>query len=275
MEFFPGEAHQPFHLVGGRPAALVIHGFPGTPEEMRAIGEALHGQGWTVQGLLLPGFGAEIRTLIERRYAEWQAAVEGALAELKRDHHPVLLVGYSFGAALSIHTATRLAPDGLVLLAPFWWAEPRWLAPASLFLSPFLPHAVRPYARSNFGDPHFRAGLAKLLPEADWDDPATQHAIRRLAVPTTLFQEVRETRQVITLVRQLNLPTLIVQGRQDAMVRAANTQRLVAEWGKQAQPRRAPRYVEVDAGHDLTERRSMGWAHVERAVLEFSAQYLQ
>ena len=63
---FQGDEHQPFHWNGGQPAALLVHGFPGTPAEMRPLGTALHQAGWTVYGPLLPGFGPDIVTLFER-----------------------------------------------------------------------------------------------------------------------------------------------------------------------------------------------------------------
>ena len=83
---FQGEEHQAFMLSGGRPAALLIHGFPGSPAEMRPVGEALHNAGWTTQGLLLPGFGPDIASLERRRLEDWQAAVAKAMARLRQDH---------------------------------------------------------------------------------------------------------------------------------------------------------------------------------------------
>jgi carboxylesterase len=96
---FRGDEHQPFYWNGGQPAALLVHGFPGTPAEMRPLGTALHEAGWTVYGPLLPGFGPQIETIFERDYTEWIAAVEATLAELQQKHRPVLLVGHSLGNA--------------------------------------------------------------------------------------------------------------------------------------------------------------------------------
>ena len=47
----------PFFLEGGEHAVLLTHGFTGTPAHMRPLGEYLHAQGFTVQGILLPGHG--------------------------------------------------------------------------------------------------------------------------------------------------------------------------------------------------------------------------
>ena len=64
-----GPEHETFTLPGGRPAALLLHGFLGTPAEMRGLGEALHEQGWTVYAPLLPGFGSDIETLTDAALA--------------------------------------------------------------------------------------------------------------------------------------------------------------------------------------------------------------
>ena len=58
LKAYQAPEHQPFLWRGHHTAAaLLIHGFPGTPAEMRPAAQALHSAGLTVQGLLLPGFG--------------------------------------------------------------------------------------------------------------------------------------------------------------------------------------------------------------------------
>ena len=73
FEIFSGAEHAAFRLSDSRsldadkPAAVLVHGFGGTPAEMRGLAEALHRQGWTTEVPLLPGFGSDIATLTERR----------------------------------------------------------------------------------------------------------------------------------------------------------------------------------------------------------------
>jgi esterase/lipase len=71
LNLFQAEDHQPFTWRGNGPAALLVHGFPGTPAEMRPLAESLHAQGWTTQGVLLPGFGPDFPSLMERHPQEW------------------------------------------------------------------------------------------------------------------------------------------------------------------------------------------------------------
>jgi carboxylesterase len=267
--FFTGPEHQSFSFQSsgtGAPAALLVHGFPGTPAEMRALGESLHRAGWSAHGVLLPGFGPDIPTLGQRRYDEWVRAVEAKLLELKRAHSRVALIGYSFGGGLSVEVAARIAPDGLVLLAPFAWTETLAQRVLVALASPLLPHAFRPYRRANFDDPKFRHTMTRFMGGADLDDPALRQALRELAVPATLLQEVRHTRRAYRLARQVRAPVLVVQGERDEVSRPANTQRLV-----NALPS-GVRYVRVEAGHDLIEPTSPGWPEVERTVLEFATR---
>jgi len=53
---FPGA--EPFFLSGSRCGCLLVHGFTGTPKEMRWMGENLHSQGYTVLGIRLSGHAA-------------------------------------------------------------------------------------------------------------------------------------------------------------------------------------------------------------------------
>jgi hypothetical protein len=183
LQMFAGPEHQPFLWEGGQPAALLVHGFPGTPAEMRPLAAVLQQAGWTVQGLLLPGFGPQIATLGERRWEEWLAAINQALADLRRDHAPLLLIGYSMGAALAIGAAAGQTVDGLILMAPFVWRESLLQKMAATFFGPLLTPYFRPFRQANFADPALRRGLASLLPQLDLDDPAVQAALRQTAIP--------------------------------------------------------------------------------------------
>ena len=116
---FDGCEHRSFLWQQSGRAALLVHGFPGTPAEMRPLGTVLRDAGWTVHGLMLPGLGADIASLEQRAGRDWSDAVRQALAGLQQHYSPVLLVGYSMGGALAVHAAQQLRPSGLVLLAPF------------------------------------------------------------------------------------------------------------------------------------------------------------
>ncbi len=277
MDIFSGPEHAAFRLEGNpgannvAPAALLVHGFGGTPAEMRGLGEALHREGWTVEALLLPGFGADIATLTARQSTEWLDAVAAAAQRLRdAGHRPLLLVGYSMGATLALALAGKIRPDGLIVLAPFWWAEQPWTRVVEFFVRPFLPIGFRPLRKADFGDPKLREGIAKFMPGLNLDDPATQTAIRDFRVPLGLIDQVRTlSRRMWAALPQVTAPTLVVQGTRDSVVRTPQTRRLL---------RRLPngaRYVEVEAEHDLTLPENPAWPQVEAAVVTFARDVLR
>jgi carboxylesterase len=125
---FDGSDHQSLFWQESDRAALLVHGFPGTPAEMHPLGTILKEAGWTVRGLMLPGLGADIEKLDQRTSRVWLDAVQQAIEELKRQHRVILLAGYSLGGALALNAALEQRPDGLVLLAPFWSFGDKWFS---------------------------------------------------------------------------------------------------------------------------------------------------
>lgn len=265
---FAGPEHRSFRLAGGPQTALLVHGFAGTPDELRGLAESLHRAGWTVSVPLLPGFGADIATLPDRRHDEWQAAVTGAVRELTGNGRgPDLLVGYSLGAALSVAAASTLQPAGLVLLAPFHWPEPWWLRPAEFFVRPFLPPGFRPLRKADFSDSRLRQGIRGFMPDVDLDDPQVQAAMRDFRVPLSLIDQVRAAgRRMLAAAPQVAPRTLIIQGSRDSVARPAGARKLLARLP------RGTRYVEVDGEHDLMRPGNPAWPDVERTLLDFAAE---
>jgi len=262
---FAGDEHRSFLLAGGRPAALLVHGFPGTPAEMLPLGLSLQKAGWTARGLLLPGFGAELASLERRSALDWQRCVDASLCELRRRHSPLLLVGFSLGGALAVTAASGSAPDGLVLLAPFWRLASGFKRAAVSLLRPFLPRYFYPLRRVDFRDPATRELLRPIAPGLDPEDPDIVAGLHRLGVPLHLLGQVfaSGSRSYRSAAR-VRCPTLILQGSHDELVRPAFTRRLSRRF------REPPRYLELPTGHQLLAERGPYWAEVEQTVLEFA-----
>jgi carboxylesterase len=261
---FAGDEHRPFLLAGGRPAALLVHGFPGTPAEMLPLGLSLQKAGWTARGLLLPGCGADLASPESRSALDWARCVGAALGAMRCRHSPVLLVGFSLGGALAVAAASAAAPDGLVLLAPFWRSASGWQRAAAA-LRPVLPRYFYPLRRADFRDPGTREFLQAVAPDVDPEEPGAAAELRRLGVPLWLLAEVLASgRRSYRSAARVRCPTLIVQGSRDRMVLPDFTRRLSSRFRKPA------RYLELPAGHRLLAERDSSWEEVERAVLEFA-----
>lgn len=267
---FQGPEHQSYLLPGGEPAALLLHGFPGTPAETRPLGEALQAAGWTVQGLLLPGFGPEIDRLGEYRYGDWVQATVQALRSLQAHHRPTLLAGFSMGAAVATVAAADAQPDGLALLAPFSGA----VGPigAAMPVLRRLAPTIKPFRlfRPDFSNPQVRKGLATFLPGVDLEDPAVQRSLLEMTIPLSIVDEVRlagaASRQAAGSVRSA---ALIVQGENDRVVLPRTSRQFVYAFQPPA------RYVEAAAEHDLLDANGPAWPQIREAVVGFAGQLHQ
>jgi carboxylesterase len=113
----------PFDLVGdGAVGVVCVHGFTGTPYEMRYLGEALARAGYSVHGLRLPGHGTSVEDLDRTTWSDWAAAVEDAYDSLRRVCAEVAVVGQSLGGLLALHLASQRTDVAAVatLAAPLW-----------------------------------------------------------------------------------------------------------------------------------------------------------
>ena len=225
MQPFAGLEHQAFVEGDGPATAVLLHGFPGTPAEVRPLAAALVAVGWRVRAPLLPGFGSGYGTLRERRWTEWQDAVADALATAAASGAPVMAVGFSMGAALTMAALEAGAPaDAMVLIAPFTRMGDR-----RAVLLPLLRHVVpdvRPYEQADFDDPFLRRELLEKLGDVDLDDPATRERVRReVRVPTAALDELRRAAGHAWRVapRLPARPTLVVQGMDDPTVTPEST----------------------------------------------------
>lgn len=264
---FQGNEHRSFSLDGGEPAALLVHGFPGTPDEMRPLAESLHAAGWSVVAPLLSGFGPEIELLPQYTHDDWAYDIMQRLEELQRTHAPVVLVGHSMGGSLAIRIAAARRPDALVLLAPFWrldvWWHPAW---------PLLQYVVRefkPFDILDMDDPEMRAAVEDYLPNADLNDPHVRRQLQDYRVPSTVIaQALAAGRQARLSAPAVTAPTLLIQGQHDELVTVERTRQLLQRLGGRL------RYEEVDAEHNLVDPNAPAWSQVQRSVLQFVETFI-
>ena len=257
--------HRPFTLGEGPGVALLIHGFPGTPAEVRPLAQALFERGWKVRAPLLPGFGTDIPNLNLRRGKDWIGAAAEEWLKLQAEGEVRLLVGYSMGAAVALHVAKGQPPDKLALISPFWRAPGwiPWLVPLARRLTPNL----RLFKKADFNDERLRQMFATIIPEANLDDPEVQAFIRdRFILPLAAMEEVLHMgRNAFRIANRIGSKTLIIQGAQDPIVRAADSKRL-------ARRMKIPQehYIEIDASHDLLAPDSPQLEQVKRLLTRFA-----
>ena len=131
---------EPFELIGGQIAILLIHGFSGSPLSVKPWAEKLHQSGFTVNVPRLPGHGSNWNEMNETRWEEWFAEVDNKFRELKSRHQRVFVAGFSMGGALSLKLATiyRNEIEGLLLVNPSI-GDDRLIMRLVPFLKYFIP----------------------------------------------------------------------------------------------------------------------------------------
>jgi carboxylesterase len=196
----------PFVLPGGPVGVLLIHGFTGSPPEMRRVGDYLHQRGLTVSGPLLPGHGTTVEDLNQTRWTEWTRHVEGAMAELQARCETVFVGGLSMGAVLTLYLAAH-HPDvpGVVAYAPATLVSD-W----RMSLVPVLKYVKR-RAPKGESDMHDADAKSHIWSYEDWPMVAV-HELQKL------------TREVKRLLPQMAPPLLVVCSSGDETVHPDSAQ---------------------------------------------------
>ena len=252
------ELVEAFYFCGERrPPCLLIHGFTGTPYEMRGLGERLHGIGHTTLGVRLAGHARSLEELEQSRWEDWYGDVAEGCTRLVAENGPVAAIGLSAGALLALHLARKRPHDvtGLVLMAPAialrdWRA--RWAMPLV---------ARIPWLRDRF----------RFVPKAAGSDIHDEGA-RRIH-PGNRFIPLRAAMSLLHLQRQVRAecsaithPVLLIQGARDTTCLASNVALLERSLG--APPRRV--LILPESAHVVTVDMERG--RVEAAVAEFVAE---
>ena len=257
--------HEPFFWQRDeKHAALLLHGFPGTPAEMRGVGQVLYDAGWSVYAPLLPGFGPAIETLASRSHREWLACAAGAFDELGRNHQRILLVGNSMGGALALVLARTVEAVGLMAAAPFTRLAVAWQRCLWPVVCRLVPQ-FRPFERADMASPDIRRLVRRMFPDGSVNDPAIQSFLRKISVPTRAVDQVcRLGRLALHAAPHVHMPMLLLQGRLDRVVPPQTTRALVKRMVVR------PDYYEFDTGHDVIETDASSWPEVEKRVREFA-----
>ena len=111
----------PYTIGTGPIAVLWVHGFADSPAIFRRMTQRLADTGrFTCRAMRLPGAGEPMRPAARVTLADLAAAVRREIAELRRDHAQVWLVGHSMGASLALQVALEPADGvvGVMALAP-------------------------------------------------------------------------------------------------------------------------------------------------------------
>jgi carboxylesterase len=247
MEPFDPAAVAAWTLGDGRRGALFIHGFAGTPPEMRRLGEHMAARGWRCSGPVLPGHGLRPEDLHGTRWRDWAAGVQRAFDELAEQCDSVVVAGQSMGGALALH----LAATDMRVRAVACMATPLWLPGFAVNLLPVISRVVRWHAPSG---------------EIDlWDQTAVDE-LHSYGLRST--SSILELKRLVGTVRdelvQIRAPALVLHGARDRLISPACAaeiaRRLVSSPAVQLHVYpRSGHAVSIDVDREDVNRRVTAW----------------
>ncbi|MGZ3461726.1 MAG: alpha/beta hydrolase, partial [Archangium sp.] len=227
-----------FELGRGEDACLLLHGFTGSPWDVRPLGEALAARGLYVRAIQLPGHGSTPEALLDVSHRDWVRAATQALLAL-RDYRRTFVVGLSMGGLLALGLAADYPErvHALALVAP----AVRFKGPHMWLLKRLrrygLLERVKPWVSktgTDLSDPEVLA-QAPILP----------------AFPSARLQDMWELQDAaMSALHRVRCPALVAVAEQDHVVDPEGGQVLVR--GLTASPQ--VRFISLRDGFHIIPR---------------------
>lgn len=212
---------EPFFFLGkpDQPACLLIHGFTGTPKEMRWMGDYLNGQGFTCLGIRLAGHATRPKDMVRSRWTDWTASVEDGYNLLRGVTDRIFLVGLSMGGALSLLMSTRLDPRvrGVVAMSTPFELPARYPAWEIRVFSYFKSYMQK----------------SKGAPGEGWFDKNA--FAEHVSYPLNPIRSASELQSMLGRMQQslpkINVPVLLIHSKDDPYVLPENMPRIYERLG--------------------------------------------
>ncbi len=195
----------PFLFERGKTGCLLIHGFLGTPYEMRGLGEYLAEREITALGVRLAGHATSVEDMRRTNWRDWWGSVLEGYRQLRGMCDPVFVCGLSMGGAFVLHLAAHYPEiKGVVAIAPAVRLENPLLMLRNI---PGVTQVLRDL--NNPSDIHD--------PQAKAIHPSYNRIPTRCGISLLrLMYHVRDD------LSEIRAPLLVMQARQDRAVPASN-----------------------------------------------------
>lgn len=187
-----------YFFKGNEIGCLLIHGFTSTPAELRALGEKLREEGYTVCGVKLARHGTTARDFEKSKYTEWISSVEVAYNKLKACCSKIYVIGHSMGGVLTLNLAENYAIDKLVLLAPAMMNKDK-----NSLLVPIVKHFIK-YTE---------------WPPMQRPEEETRYLLGYNKIPLACVHELIKLQKVTkTKLNKIDKPLLIIHSEKDGAI---------------------------------------------------------
>ncbi|MGE3453472.1 MAG: alpha/beta hydrolase [Kofleriaceae bacterium] len=219
---------------------LLVHGFTGSPFEMRTLGERLAARGLTVACPVLAGHvSGSPHDLDRTRWIDWLATAEAELAALRARCRRVAVVGLSMGGLLALKLARQRSGevDAVATLA-----TPLWLPTYAQLGVPVIARAAARWPAL--------ALIPKLGGGSDIRDPSMRNLKKSMTVfPVNALMSLLELcRQVRPEIEHVRVPAFLAHGARDRTVSPTCLDELARRVG--SADKRVVRFAR--SGHVLT-----------------------
>jgi len=258
--FAPFAMEHPEGAGGERIGAMLVHGFTGSPADMRPLAQLLFDGGADCHAIMHPGMAIDIAHLSTMTATIWRDASLERWADHTWRYRRTILIGYSMGGAAAIQMAARKAPDLLLLIAPFVRINDRRAA-----LLPILRHTIKEFrllSRVDFENPRVREWFEATLPGLDLDDSETRRLVRdETGIAAPVLDELRKFGAMGRLdASKVGAPVVVIQGHRDTVVKPSHTRRLADLFPN------LRAYHEIPGDHLLTLDSVRSWPTVQSLV---------
>lgn len=202
---------------GEPPYVLALHGFGGTPQEVKLLVEVAGELGLGAEAPLLPGHGCRVADLAPLRFGDWLQSAEQHYARLAA-RGPVVVAGLSMGALLALHLAAEhpATTAGVIALANAVWLRSPWpTLPMKLIDRLKLPDFWMRKSHSDLGD------LGQRAVHLTYNAQPVRAAISLMRAGEAFSAELQ----------RVQAPALILHGARDSVTPVSNAWRVAVRLG--------------------------------------------
>lgn len=187
---------EPFDFTGNSTGCLLVHGFTGSPGEMRPLGEYLNSKGFTVKGVCLPGHGTQLDDMLKTRWEHWYSEVEKGYNTLAAIYEKVFVIGLSMGGALALQLAIdKQISGGIVPIC-----APIFLTDKKAYLAPLLQYFIKYTGKKSSGQKSY---------QSFWYD---KYPTKCVASLVQMLPKIKKQ------LRSITCPILVIQSKLDRTV---------------------------------------------------------
>jgi carboxylesterase len=203
-KILPGS--EPVFIKGSEIGILLLHGFTGSPYEMKELGIYLSSKSYTISIPLLKGHGTSPKDLNKCTWYDWFEDAKQALFDLRKSCKTIIVAGLSTGATLALHLAAHYQVEAVAAFSPALFLKQKLTR-----ILPYFP-LIYPYSNKKNGPDIF-------------DEQARAKAITYNKIPLKAVRQALELYAHLKMdLPEIYVPTLIIQAEKDHVVQMKSAQ---------------------------------------------------